>query len=75
VRIAAGLAADLPRLAELRAGLRDRVQGSPLADGPRYTRQVEAAYRGMWRRWCDRAAGQTEQGTAGQACLAGGAVP
>jgi len=25
---------------------------SPLTDGKRYTRNLEAAYRTMWRRWC-----------------------
>ena len=52
VRIAAELASDLPRLSELRATLRDRMQDSPLMDAPRFARNVEAAYREMWRRWC-----------------------
>jgi predicted O-linked N-acetylglucosamine transferase (SPINDLY family) len=25
---------------------------SPLCDGPRFARDLEAAYRMMWRRWC-----------------------
>ena len=56
VAIARGLAADLPRLEGLRAGLRDRVALSPLCDGERYARDVEAAYRDMWHRWCAKAA-------------------
>jgi predicted O-linked N-acetylglucosamine transferase (SPINDLY family) len=52
VEIAARLAADLPRLTDLRRTLRDRMQSSPLMDAPRFARHVEAAYREMWRRWC-----------------------
>lgn len=52
VQIAAGLATDLPRLAELRGGLRSRILASPLMDAPRFARGIEAAYRQMWRDWC-----------------------
>ena len=52
VRIAAGLASDLVRLAALRAGLRARVAGSPLCNGKARARQVERIYRALWRRWC-----------------------
>jgi predicted O-linked N-acetylglucosamine transferase (SPINDLY family) len=52
VRIASGLAGDLPRLAGLRAGLRARVAGSPLCNGQARARQVERIYRMLWRRWC-----------------------
>jgi len=54
VRIVVNLANDLPRLVELRIGLRDRVAKSPLLDAPGFARDVEAAYREMWRRWCQR---------------------
>jgi predicted O-linked N-acetylglucosamine transferase (SPINDLY family) len=53
IRRAAALAADLPRLTELRTTLRARVAASPVRDGPGFTRDVETAYRAMWRRWCE----------------------
>jgi protein O-GlcNAc transferase len=49
VSIATNLSADLPRLAELRATLRARMQASPLMDAPRFAKNVEAAYRSMWQ--------------------------
>jgi len=52
VQIATDLAKDLPRLAELRRTLRARMLASPLADAPRFARNIEAAYRQMWRSWC-----------------------
>ncbi|MGA2440076.1 MAG: tetratricopeptide repeat protein [Tepidisphaeraceae bacterium] len=52
VQAAAALASDLPRLAELRRTLRPRMQASPLMDAPRFARNIETAYREMWRTWC-----------------------
>ena len=43
---------DLPRLADLRSTLRERMKSSPLMDAPRFARNIEAAYRTMWRCWC-----------------------
>ena len=54
VELAVGLARDLPRLAGLRASLRQRLQASPLMDAPRFARHVEAAYRQMWLAWCQQ---------------------
>ncbi|HWY88037.1 MAG TPA: hypothetical protein VNX28_14995, partial [Gemmataceae bacterium] len=54
IRIAVELAADLPRLRALRAGLRERLQRSPLMDAPRFARNIEKAFRDMWHRWCGR---------------------
>jgi len=54
VNIAAQLAGDLPRLAELRRTLRSRVQASVLMDASRFARGIETAYRTMWRQWCAR---------------------
>jgi protein O-GlcNAc transferase len=51
VRMAVKLAKNLPRLADLRATLRPRMQASPLMDAPRFTQNVEAAYRSMWQAW------------------------
>jgi predicted O-linked N-acetylglucosamine transferase (SPINDLY family) len=48
VRIAAELAGDQARLADLRAGLRERMSCSPLMDADRLTRDLEAAYAGIW---------------------------
>lgn len=53
VAIAANLAADAARQAEFRSTLRQRLQASPLLDVPGFARDLEAAYRTMWRRWCD----------------------
>src|SRR5207244_1694022 len=52
LRIARELAYDLSRLAELRAGMRDRLRQSPLLQVERFTRGLEEALRVMWRRWC-----------------------
>jgi predicted O-linked N-acetylglucosamine transferase (SPINDLY family) len=48
VRSAIGLASNLPRLAALHAGLRERMSGSPVMDALRLTRDLEAAFRAMW---------------------------
>ncbi len=53
VRIASGLASDLPRLEGLRRRLRQRIMDSPLCDGPAYARSIEIAFRRAWRRWCE----------------------
>lgn len=57
VQIAVNLAQDTDKLANLRAGLRQRMAGSPLCDGAGFTRDLEQAYREMWRKWCAETAG------------------
>ena len=53
VQTAAALAEDRQRLSDLRSGLRERMLASPLLDAPRFARDVETAFRQMWRQWCD----------------------
>lgn len=48
----ARLAADLPRLATLRSGMRGRFATSPLGSPAVLARDIEAAYRAMWAAWC-----------------------
>jgi predicted O-linked N-acetylglucosamine transferase (SPINDLY family) len=56
--IATALARDPERLDELRSGLRSRLEASPLRDEAGCTRDIEAAYRYMWRQWCVAGEGQ-----------------
>ena len=39
-------------LAELRGSMRNRMAASPLMDEVRFVRDLELAYREMWRKWC-----------------------
>jgi protein O-GlcNAc transferase len=49
VEIAVSLAADLPRLAALRAGLRERMAASPLCDGRRFAENFTKLLRSVWQ--------------------------
>jgi protein O-GlcNAc transferase len=49
--LAVRLATDRPLLAAIRSRLKDNRASSPLFDTARYTRHLEAAYRGMWERY------------------------
>jgi predicted O-linked N-acetylglucosamine transferase (SPINDLY family) len=51
VDIAVRLAHDLPRLAQLRAGLREQMAASPLCDGPRFAANLTTLLRDVWQRW------------------------
>jgi hypothetical protein len=46
---------DLQRLAGWRRSLRPRLEACA-NDGSSFTRQLEQAYREMWRRWCEEQA-------------------
>ena len=52
VRAAVELATDLKRLRELRLSMRKRLLASPLMDHESFARNLESAYRRMWRTWC-----------------------
>jgi protein O-GlcNAc transferase len=47
-------AGDVARLRELRRGLREMMERSPLRDEVGFTREIEAALREMWRGGCSR---------------------
>ena len=51
VELAVSLADDLPRLAALRADLRERMAISPLCDGKRFAANLVAVLREVWERW------------------------
>jgi protein O-GlcNAc transferase len=51
---AVAFAADVPRLAALRAGLRQRMAASPLCDGQRFADHMMRLLRAAWRDQCNR---------------------
>lgn len=53
VRIARTLAGDVRRLADMRAGMRERLRASRLCDVGEYVRGLGEALRGMWREHCE----------------------
>jgi predicted O-linked N-acetylglucosamine transferase (SPINDLY family) len=52
IDLAVRLAHDLPHLAEIRAGLRDRMARSPLCNGPLFAANLSVLLRDVWRQWC-----------------------
>ena len=48
VELAVSLAGDLPRLAALRAGLRQRMAASPLCDGKRFATNLMSMLHDVW---------------------------
>ncbi|HKO94154.1 MAG TPA: tetratricopeptide repeat protein, partial [Polyangiaceae bacterium] len=55
VAIACSLASDIDALARWRQVLRPQLQASALFDAAGVTRELEAVYRRLWQRWCERA--------------------
>jgi predicted O-linked N-acetylglucosamine transferase (SPINDLY family) len=56
VELAAALIRDASGLAALRRDLRDRIESSPVMDARQFARDLEAAFRTVWRTWCERRA-------------------
>jgi predicted O-linked N-acetylglucosamine transferase (SPINDLY family) len=59
------LAGDLKRLAALRAGLREKMREKWMTGGSRLAKEIEEAYRTMWRRWCASQGRGRANGTSG----------
>jgi predicted O-linked N-acetylglucosamine transferase (SPINDLY family) len=55
VQTASRLSHDLPRLADLRTTLRQRMSPSSLTDARAFAKDMEAIYRCIWRRWRESA--------------------
>lgn len=53
VRRAVDFAGEHETLARLRVSLRGRMRASPLMNEEQFTRDLEQAYRHMWRQWCE----------------------
>ena len=49
---AVALAGARDHLATIREALRERMAASPLCDATAFARDMEAAYRAVWREWC-----------------------
>ncbi|HEY8747236.1 MAG TPA: tetratricopeptide repeat protein [Tepidisphaeraceae bacterium] len=54
VAAAVELASDINAIGVFRQDARRRMLASGLTDGPRFARDVETAFREMWRGWCER---------------------
>ncbi len=52
LEMAKNLAANPKHLVSLRGGLREKMRSSPLMNASQFAKDVEAAYRRMWRDWC-----------------------
>lgn len=52
-RIAVRLAQDTGELARLRQGMRSRLVGSALCNGPAYMDNLQTLFRALWGAWCE----------------------
>ncbi|OQA00824.1 MAG: tetratricopeptide repeat protein [Planctomycetes bacterium ADurb.Bin401] len=48
------LTKDKDKIVKIRASLRNKMINSPLCNSKRLAKEVEAAYRQMWLKWCDK---------------------
>jgi predicted O-linked N-acetylglucosamine transferase (SPINDLY family) len=62
IELAVCLAGDRPRLAALRAGLRQRMAASPLCDGKRFAANLMTLLREIWRQWIVQGSGLAYRG-------------
>jgi len=54
IAIAARKASSVADLSALRNSLRNQFASSPVMDGARVAREIEAAYRSVWQEWCNQ---------------------
>jgi len=50
--LAVALVADIDQRQQWRTSLRPRMAASSLCNGAEFTRNVELAYRQIWKKWC-----------------------
>jgi predicted O-linked N-acetylglucosamine transferase (SPINDLY family) len=53
-RLVVELARERDRLVAYRSALRQRMQNAPLTNAAGFARDIEEAFRVMWRKWCER---------------------
>jgi protein O-GlcNAc transferase len=53
IQTATALSQSPQRLTDLRGSLRQKMLASPLMNAQRFARNVETAYRTLWKNWCD----------------------
>jgi len=72
IQRAALFAGNVGQLAELRRSLRPHMEKSILTNAVRFTRGLEAAYRFVWKNWCDTRGATANVPATVQAMLAQG---